>query len=519
MQRCLIYLCAAIGVTVRMCAAQAEPMTQGTANVAIRADILGSEPGVKRDAVTDNVLHHVVEALVTYDGDIALQPMLAKNWEVSEDGTRYSFTLREGVTFHNGEPMTSADVKWSWERWLDPQTGFACLDWYDGSEGFKIDSIETPDPRTVVFRNNRPNPLFLSQIANFQCITAIVHPDSVRNGAWDKPIGTGPFVFGDWNRGEGLTLERFDGYTPAPGKMSGYAGDRTAHVDAVRFTIVPETASALAALRAGDIDLVYQLQPTDRAELQDVPGVKLHEGPNLEWNVLLVQTGDALLSDIRMRRAIAHAIDFDMLAETGSYGISPYNPSTLPASSPYHSDVHKTGHVRDLERARALLAEAGYDGQPIKIQTNRRYNNMYENAVIAQAMMQEAGFNVELDVLEWPAHLDNYFSGAFQLSVFGYSARTEPVLNYQAMLGDKTGNPAYQWDSTEAIGLLEQAARSTDAAERQTLFDRVHALLLADIPTFNLFNHFSIDATSARLKGYSVWPAGKPRLWGVRIEE
>lgn len=509
-----------LGVAAAPLAAAADPQHGGTARVAIRADILGTEPGVKRDAITDNVLHHLMETLVAYDGGINVRPMLAESWQVSEDGRTYTFTLRDGVSFHNGAPLTSAEVKWSWERWLDPETGWACTDWYDGTEGFAIESIDTPDDRTVVFNLNQANALFLGQMANFQCLPAVVHPDSVDDGgAWQEPIGTGPFTLAAWDQGESIRLERFEDYAAAPGEASGYAGPRQAWLDAVEFVIVPETTTALAGLQSGDLDLVYQIQPTDKAEIQDGSGVAFHEGPSLEWNVLLIQTDDALMSSLAMRRAVAHAIDFPVLAEAASSGVADYNPSTVPEGSAYHGPAHETGYERDLERVSALLQEAGYAGETLTIQTNRRYNNMYQNAVIIQAMLAEAGIESELEVLEWPAHLDNYFNGDFQLSAFGYSARTDPVLNYRSMLGDKASNAAYQWANEAAIELVNEAALITDFETRQEMIDRVHLMMIEDVPTLNLYNAFSIDATSPRLKGYAVWPGAKPRLWGVWIEE
>ena len=245
----------------------------------------------------------------------------------------------------------------------------------------------------------------------------------------------------------------------------------------------------------------------------------LHEGPGLEWNVMLLQTNDPLLSNLSMRMAIAHAIDFPALAKAVSSGISEYNPSTIPDSSPFHDDAQAQGYTRDLDRVAELLAEAGYDGETLTIQTNRRYENMYQVAVLTQAMLQEARISAELDVLEWPAHLDNYFNGTFQMSAFGYSARTEPVLNYQAMLGSKDVSAAYQWDSDDAQAMLQEAAAMTDEAELQGVLDQIHEAMIAEVPTLNLFNQFSIDATSPRLQGYAVWPAAKPRLWGVWIEE
>ncbi|MCR9194491.1 MAG: ABC transporter substrate-binding protein [Hyphomonas sp.] len=483
----------------------------------MKSDILGTQPGVDRDGITDTLLHHIMEGLVSYDADVNVQPLLAESWEISEDGTTYTFTLRDDVMFHNGEPMTSAEVVWSWDRWLDLETGWACTDWYDGTEDLEILSVTAPDESTVVFELNVANSLFLAQIANIQCLTAIVHPDSVdAEGNWVEPIGTGPYMLSEWNQGVSVTIERFDDYTPASGPASAYAGERIAYLDAVEFIVVPETATALAGLQSGDLDLVDQIQPNDRNELNpDL--VTIHEAPSLEWNVLLMRVDNELMSDINMRRAVALAIDFAVLAQTASSGIVGYNPSTIPEGSVYHTAVQAEGYERDLEEVARLLEAAGYDGTPLQIQTNRRFNNMYQNAVIIQAMLAEAGINSELDVLEWAAHLDNYFNGQFQLSAFGYSARTDPALNYRSVLGED--HPAFQWYNTDAIAMVNEAAVIGDPERRQALFDEVHRMMIEEVPTLNLYNAFTIDVTSNRLQGYQVWPAAKPYLWNVWIEE
>lgn len=513
----LMMTTAAIAASVSAGTALADPVMGGTATVAMKSDILGTQPGVDRDGITDTLLHHVMEALVAYDADVQPQPMLAESWELSEDGATYTFTLRDDVTFHNGEPMTSAEVVWSWERWLDPETGWACADWYDGSEGLTIESISAPDERTVVFELDAANALFLTQIANIQCFTAIVHPDSVdADGNWVEPIGTGPYTIAEWNQGVSITLERNEDYTPAAGEPSAYAGARTAYLDAIEFVIVPETATALAGLQSGDLDLVDQIQPNDRNEL-NADLVQIYEAPSLEWNVLLLNAFEGPMASLEMRQAVALAIDFPVLAESASAGIAGYNPSTVPEGSIYHSDVHAVGYERDLDEVARLLEAAGYDGTPLMIQTNRRFNNMYQNAVIIQAMLAEAGINAELEVLEWAAHLDNYFNKEFELSVFGYSARTDPVLNYRSTLGED--HPAYQWENAEAISMVNEAAVLGEPAARQPLFDAVHQMMIDEVPTLNLYNAFTIDVTSNRLQGYTVWPAAKPFLWNVWIEE
>ena len=172
-------------------AAAQEPKPGGELRVAISGDITSSEPGVRRSGDADTILHHVVEALVAYREDLSIAPMLAESYAMSPDGRSYTFKLRDGITFHNGAPMTSADVKWSWDRMLDPATRWQCRGWYDGSQDMKVEAIETPDPKTVVFRLAAPSALFLHYVANIQCMTAILHRDSVNAaGEWQDRAST-----------------------------------------------------------------------------------------------------------------------------------------------------------------------------------------------------------------------------------------------------------------------------------------------------------------------------------------
>ncbi|MGO4839444.1 ABC transporter substrate-binding protein, partial [Rhizobiaceae sp. 2RAB30] len=145
-----------------------EPVKGGTLTIGINTDIRATD-GIQRDANTDTIMHHVFETLVGYRDDLSVGPALAESWKVSEDGRTYSFTLREGATYHNGDPVKSADVKWNWDRRMNPANEWFCIPYFDGSQGLKVEAVETPDDRTVVFKLNEPNALFLAQLANIQC--------------------------------------------------------------------------------------------------------------------------------------------------------------------------------------------------------------------------------------------------------------------------------------------------------------------------------------------------------------
>lgn len=486
--------------------------------VAIKSDIRGTNPGVERDVVTDDVMLHVVEPLVTLRADLSPAPLLAETIDVSEDGRVYTFVLREGVRFHNGEPLTAREVKWTWDRILDPETGWLCRNWYDGSRGLAIEAVEVVDARTVRFRLDRANSLLLDRMANLQCNSGIIHPASVNeDGSWREPVGTGPYRLAEWRRGEFVRLEKFAAYRSPPGTPDGLAGERRPRMGALKWMIVPEPAAARAALLSGQVHLVYGLQASDLPDLQASADIRLHRGESLDWNVLLMQISDPLLGDDRIRRAVAMSLDVSAMAAVVTQGISPPNPSIVAAASRYHTACHDDGYSHDPTGARALLEEVGYIDETIVIQTNRRFQNLFDVALVAQNMLRRAGLQARLEVLEWTTQLDNYYNGNFQLMAFGYSGRTDPALAYEAVLGSRLEGAFFQWENPAALKLLDRSTRLADPAAREALFCEMHHLMLADVPFVNLFNHYVIDATRSNVQGYSNWPAQKPRLWHVEL--
>ena len=151
--------------------------------ISLTADIRSTEPGVNRDSNSDAVVLHIVEGLVAYGEDAEVR-LLAQSVDISPDGTTYTFTLRDGIRFHNGAPLTSADVLWSWQRDTAPATGWRCASEFDGRGAVKVLSVQAPDPRTVVYRLERPSSLFLATLARTDCGgTGIVHRDSVSRTA------------------------------------------------------------------------------------------------------------------------------------------------------------------------------------------------------------------------------------------------------------------------------------------------------------------------------------------------
>jgi peptide/nickel transport system substrate-binding protein len=492
----------------------------GTLRAMINSDLRGSDPGVNRDLNSDTIVMHMLEGLVAFREDLTVGPMLASKVDLSADGTTYTFTLREGLTFHNGKPLTSEDVLFAWRRYLDPATQWRCLSEFDGKGSAKVVDMQAPDAKTFVIKIEKPSALFLVQMARIDCGGAgIFHRDSLgADGKWATPIGTGPYMWGEWRRGQSVELVRFPGYKSLEGKRDGLTGGKTAAAEKIRFLVIPESASAKAALYSGAIDVRPDFAARDIQEAKGRADIKLGTHPTLETNGILFQVNEPIVKDARIRRAISMAIDRDDLIESITYGlVKPVN-SMVPQASPYSSAVHRAEWKRDLPGARRLLAEAGYKGEPIKMIVTKRFMSLFDGAVFVQAMAKEAGINIELEVLEWATQLDLYGKGTYQSMFFSFSARLDAALSYEMITGPKATQPRKVWNDAEAQALISQAMVVSDPARRQALFDQLHAKFLQELPMIPLWNSVDIAAWRANVSGYQPWAASMPRFWGVTIQ-
>lgn len=516
-------LLAIVGVAVSGCgtgniAGTGNGDSSDVLHVSLNNDIRSTDPGVNRDANTDSVMMHVVEGLVAYRENGTPAPMLARDIRISDEGRTYTFTLRKGVRFHNGAPLTAEDVVWTWQRYLDPSTHWTCLSDFDGSRGVRIESVAAAGAGTVVFRLDRAWPMLLTQMAALPCgASGILHRDSLSaDGSWDRPIATGPWQLGEWKRGQYVDLLAFPGYVPAEGGMDGYAGRKTAHFRKLRWLVIRDDASRRAALVKGQIDVMPEVSLSDIEQLRRFGNLQLEAMPAMSTSALLLQDQDPLLSDPKLRQAIAYSLDTDIIARLATGGTGVANASLVPTMSPYFSMAQRHGRSRDLALARRLLAESRYRGERLVMLTNRRYPEMYAQALMIQSMAREAGIDIEMQVLEWATQLDRYQSGNFQLMSFAYTTRVDPFMSYDSVLGDRRQNRRKVWDNPEAIALLAQAGTSADPQERQRLFDQLHALMLADVPLVMLYNLADVNAVNRSISGIRPWPIGRLRLWNAQ---
>jgi peptide/nickel transport system substrate-binding protein len=501
-----------------MLLAFAGPAAAQSITVAVAADVRSINPGVNRDDNTDDFALQIVEGLVGYDEGGTAQPLLAEKVETSADGKTYTFTLRSGVKFHNGAELTSADVAWSWNRYMDPKTDWRCLSEFDGRGGLKVESVETPDPKTVIMKINQPNALFLDSLARTDCAMAgITHKDSVKaDGSWDKPIGTGPFKFGEWKRGEFFTMTAFDGYVSPKnaGKADGYVGSKRPLLKDVKFLIVKDAATVKAGLSSGAIDL-SEILPSDVGEIRKIPSLAVATAPTATRHVLLIQTRDPVMGNLKLRKAIAAALDMKEIVATASNDLAAPNNSPIYSRSAYFGEVEKQGHKYDPALAKKLLAEAGYKGEKIAILANKRPTvPSFPAAVVVQAMMQAAGINAEIEVLDWATQLDRFSKGNFQMQSFSFSARFDPALAFEQFSGPKDKQPRKVWDNPQAQEKIDRLAAIADKAERQKLVDELHKGVIDEVPLIFMYNGIDAIAHSKKLSGFQPWQS-KLRMWEV----
>ncbi|HEY1127812.1 MAG TPA: ABC transporter substrate-binding protein, partial [Roseateles sp.] len=293
--------------------------------------------------------------------------------------------------------------------------------------------------------------------------------------------------------------------------------NKTAEVGRIRYVIIPDSSAAKAALLSGNIDLDYDVLTENIAELKTRKELILESAPSMDKQAILFQTRNSLLKDPRMRRAIALSLDVPELVSAVTTDTAQASRSILSVASGLHKAAQAAVPKRDLVQARRLLAAAGYRGQPIKLLTTKRFDSLYGIAVMAQAMAQEAGIRLEIEVLEWATLLDRYNKGDYQAMAFAFSARLDPALAFEMIAGDKDKQPRKVWDAPDALDQVARLSRVTDAQAYQALLDQLEAGLRDQVPAVFLYSSVTTSAARKNVKGYRSWVFGEARLWGVSV--
>lgn len=477
--------------------AQGAPEAGGTLVVARTGDITGLDPHVATAFQTVQALDLVHGTLVQLDPELNVIPGLAESWEFSEDGTTLTFTLREGVTYHDGDPFTSADVVATMNRIQDEATAAV------GATNFaSIESVEAPDESTVVMNLSAPDAAVLAAFADTNA--AILSDEDLAAGtAATEPNGTGPFQFETWNQGRSVELTAFEDFW-----------DGAPLLDGVDIRVIPDEASVLNALRAGEAQMGILTDPTVVQQVSD-DGLEVLRAPTLSYHALMLNTGRGPLGEEKVRQAISCAVDRQGVVDSAALGEGEdVGPITIPA----YDEYELSGRVcdgPDVEKAEQLLAEAGYaDGFSLStIVMTGGYSTAVAEAQTLQSQLAEIGVELDLETLESAAYVDRWLAADFDAAVALNGGRVDPHTMYSRYFTSRGNlNDVATYSSPELDALFQEGVTTTDPAERERIYAEIASQLESAAPWVWLFRGYDYRAVTDAVEGFVPMPTGSLRF-------
>jgi peptide/nickel transport system substrate-binding protein len=469
-------LAAASLLAVFVGAAQAQSKTSVT--IAMVLEPPGLDPTVAPAAAIGEIVHYnVLEGLTKINVDGKVTPLLAESWSMDPDGKSYTFKLKRGIKYHDGEAFDSADVKFSFERAkAEGSTNKA-----KGAVFNNISAIATPDPHTVILTLNNADGNFLFRMGEN---TAVILDAKSAGGTASNPVGTGPFKFGEWRKGSQVTLNKWDGFRDA----------KSVKLNRVTFRFINDPAARVAALLAGDIDGVPRLDaPQAVKQLQADPRFVVSVGATAGKGIMTINNKKRPFDDVRVRKALAHAIDRKAFIDGVLDGLGqPIGSHFAPTDAGY---VDLTGqYPYDPQKAMALLKEAGVT-TPLNVTlTLPPPQYARKGGEVVAAQLAKVGVIAKIENVEWAQWLSGTFKGNFDLTIINH---VEP-LDYA-----QYANTGYYWgyDSKAYRDLMAKHAATTDPKERAKLFGDLQRLLVTDSVNVFIFNPAQVAVAKKGLKG------------------
>ncbi|MEF2071681.1 ABC transporter substrate-binding protein [Consotaella aegiceratis] len=464
--------------------------------------------------IASKVVEPLAEA--SFSGENGLEPRLALSWEGSADGRSVTFKLRDGVTWHDGEPFTSADVAFSAMEVWKPLQNLGRLVFAN------LEAVDTPDDLTAIFRFSEPTPLQL--VRNALPVVTSVLPrhlyegtDIEANPTNTELVGTGPFKFAEYKPGEYYRLER----------NPDYWGEGQPKLDEIVYRVLPDRAAAANALEAEEIQLAaFSAVPlADLARISQVDGIEvISKGYEALTYQLIVEINHRRqeLADVKVRRAIAHAIDKDFVVKTVFLGYAETATGPVPKNAPEFYDPDVPTYDFDPDKANALLDEAGYprgDGGVrfnLKLRPAPYFNETRQFGDYLRQALAEVGIDAEIVNADAPAHIQAvYTDHDFDLAVAPTVFRGDPAISTTILVqsGTPAGVPFSNqggYENAELDTIIEEANTTIDTEKRTKLFNRFQTLVAEDLPLINVADWGFI--TVARSEVLNV--ADNPR-WAV----
>jgi peptide/nickel transport system substrate-binding protein len=442
------------------------------ASVAIRLVLQPGNLDIRETAgaALDQILiDNVYQGLVARTPEQEIVPALASDFEVSDDGLTYTFTLREGVTFHDGQPLTPQDVVWSLTQVKDTPS------YRDSSRLAGVTSI-TAEGQTITLTLAEPDS---SLLWNLTGRAGLVLKEGDATDRKTAANGTGPFRLGDWKQGDSISLERFDEYWGDP-----------AQVAEVVFDYIPDNQAALNAALAGELDVVTGFDATLSEQIEAGGDFSVVLGESTDKGTLAMNSTTGPLADKRVRQAIRQAIDHDAIVEALGSGTTQYGP--IPELDPGYEDLSDVAPY-DPDAARELLADAGADDITLTLTIYNGYSTTIPQLLVSD--LNEVGITLEVDTVDFPTWInDVYTNRDYELSF---------VLHTEARDFENWTNPEYYftYDNPEVQSLYAESLAATDESEAEELLAEAARIVSEDMAADWLYNGASVVAVGSAIGG------------------
>ncbi len=473
----------------------------------------GGDPGALNPAVTTSgnthpVTDQIFNGLIGLDEHLNPVPELAERWTIQDDGRSYSFSLRKDVRWHDGQPLTSADVKFTFEA--------ALLKFHSRTraalEGL-ISSIDTPDANTVVLRLRRPYSPLLQRLDVVEASIIPRHQyegqDLLTGEATRHPVGTGPFKFVSYTPGDRVVLDRNADYFRA-----GVPG-----VDRVVFRILPNASTAVAALERGEVDYVGSVPGPDVQRLKTTAGLAVvagqgGSGGSICQDVLIPNGARPPFNDVRVRQAFAHAIDRQFIVDRVYFGQG--KPATGPISHllewAYTPDVRQ--YAPDPAASRRLLDEAGFRQKGTAPRFTVAFTHATNFQRLGQALREQlraVGVTLDLETLDFNAAVDKVFiKKQFDLGIASFCNGADPDIGVRRVyvstnIGPYPFSNGAGYRNPRIDQLFDEAAQLADRESRRTKYREIQRILAEDVPYFWLIDAEGLRAYRTSFTGFRLW--------------
>ncbi|MFC1875956.1 ABC transporter substrate-binding protein [Thermodesulfobacteriota bacterium] len=456
------------------------PQSGGDLVVCQPAEPPGLDPTANTAAAIDRVVFsNIYEGLIKVNSNGEFIPGLASSWDVSADGLTYTFQLRKGIKFHNGESFDASVAKWNLERAMGEKTINPHPEYFRG-----IDIIETPDSHTLILVLGNVDALFIAHMAEGD---AVMLPIAGYEDAKSQPIGTGPFKFTKWARGDRVEMVRYDGYW----------NPELPYLDKVTFKFIGDASAQLAALKAGDVDVIgYIAAPESAMILSKDKRFKVYAGTSTGEVIMSTNNKAKPFDNKKVRQAIAYAIDRQAVVDLVMFGYGTPIGSHWSPSTPYYVDLTRK-FAYDPEKARALLAEAGYpDGFDATIKLPAIYSYSKRAGEVIADMLAKVNVRLTIEIVEWGQWIARIFKEKeYQLTMIGHVEAWDIGIY---------ANPDYyfQYDSAAFRDAYAKALIAPNETEKATWFGKCQEIIAEDAVNGFLFSASGLPAMKTEVMGW-----------------